>query len=177
MSFPPTKATPIALSGCSSAPVFWQLPWPDLPVAGPRGSQPACRHCSVRGGLTLASPGSFSSYLLRPQDRLSGDSVPSSPLRRGIQEHRVCCPHSLLPSQRSQPAQQGRPGVRAGRWGLETEILAHQNHILVLLCDLRPFAYLLWAPTSSPGLGNERLFLSMPCFWGRPQEIRKGEAF
>lgn len=36
-----------------------------------------------------------------------------------------------------------------GKWGLETDIFAHQNHIIVLLCDRWPLAYPLWDPVSS----------------------------
>ena len=61
--------------------------------------------------------------------------------------------------------------------GLETDTLTHQNHILVLLCDRRPFTYPLWAPMSPPGLRNERLLVSLPCFGRRPQEIREEESF
>lgn len=74
-------------------------------------------------------------------------------------------------------ARQSSRVARVGEMGSGTETPPHQNHILVLLCDLRPFAYSLWAPISSPGLRNDRIFLSLPSFWGRPQEIREREVF
>lgn len=94
-----------------------------------------------------------------------------TPLQRQLRALR------LLSTYGGQLAQQGWSGVVGGeRWSVQTYTLSHQNHILVLLYDLRPFAYPLWTLISLPGLGNESLPL-LTLFLGEATGDQRSDVF
>lgn len=98
MSFPPTEATPVALSGPSSAPVFWQPPWPDLPVGGTAwGLQPTCRHCSVGGRADLSLSRILLLLSAQAPGQLSGDSEPGPP-PAGLAKSTAAAAHTERPA-------------------------------------------------------------------------------
>lgn len=161
MSFPPTEATPVALSGPSSAPVSWQPPWPDLAVVGLWGLWPACRHRSAGGRPTLASPSSASSSQHRPQERLREHSEPRLAFSRAA-ESLGCCSHT-----RVHPASttaRGRGCIGYGSWGLEIIILSCLTEITSPSCCVTSDQLLTHSghPISSFGLR-----CAFPFFVGR----------
>lgn len=158
------RGYPIALSGRSSAPGFWRLPWPDLPVAGPRGSRSTCRHRSV-GGAELSLSRIFLLFAQAPgQGRGHQGSV--QPSERPSESSEAAA-HT-----ENQPARQGAGGQG---WDLGSADMRQRplpTRIMSLSCSVTSgLCSPSLGPHSSPGLGNKRIFLSLS------QEIREGEIF